>query len=134
MWPLWQCKDDIERHRIKKPIVTWEEQQKTNQQATADHTAKMFNQSRTQHQSWDGNPANKPKENKMTRKEAIGIANEFQNSSNNEGLIDALEALGLIKFDEESKLTPLDILNGYTVHVAAIIESLDKHGYKIVKK
>lgn len=30
---------------------------KSNQQATADHTTKMFNHSRTQHLAWGGNPA-----------------------------------------------------------------------------
>lgn len=134
----------------------WEERlKKTNQQVTANHTVKMFNQSRTQWLASDGNPANEPKvgailriklpnsyslmqekEVKMTRKEAI---EKLQNNWMYKGIyadqfVAALEALELIKFDEEKSISAFDVLNGYTCYTSAILESLDKHGYKIVKK
>lgn len=148
----------------------------TNQQATANHTAKMFNHSRTQHLTWGGNPATigirlpkdyiliddypihagyqhdkdgyvwmydgngwicngwaRQEKIKMTRKKAISnIRAAFNPGYPVESFVNALEALGLIKFDDE--ITEIDILKHYSDSPDAIIYNLDRGGYKIVKK
>lgn len=131
MWPG-QCTVDIRRH----------------QEATAAHTASMVNIPINQ---WNEMMYGK-KEIKMTRKEAIELAKKFSHEvPYYEYDIALLEALGLIKFDKEvgpldniqrSKLFEFynpatdDIKDGYLTTNAckALIDDLDKQGYKIVKK
>lgn len=80
---------------------------------------------------------NKQKETKMTRQEAIDKLKSVKPKQDHDGfiikasvLVDGLEALGLIKFEEEKKETKLeDIL----VNPRAIVEILNANGYHIVK-
>ena len=130
----------------------------TNQQATASHTAKMFNRSRTQ---WmDGNPVNEPimtldnyyerivkptvekyeRKIKMTRKEAIEKLqdNDVYRGAYANQFVAALEALGLIKFDEKLILDEtMDEAITKARHCAMnsqkFIDCLNEYGYKIVK-
>lgn len=140
----------------------------TNQQATASHTAKMFNHSRNpatigirlpkdyividdypihpgyQHDKdgyvwmydgngWICNGWARQEKIKMTRKKAISnIRAAFNPGYPVESFVNALEALGLIKFDDE--ITEIDILKHYSDSPDAIIYNLDRGGYKIVKK
>lgn len=112
---------------------------KTNQQATANHTAKMFNQSHTQWLASDGNPANEPKEIKMTRKEAIQKACSVTSNVNRYDIVNILEALGLIKFDEEKSLSRIihearmQTESAYS-NCQPFMDYINEYGYKIVKK
>lgn len=70
------------------------------------------------------------KENKMTREEAvIKITNVWDSGGS---LVDQLEALGLIKF-EEKKLTPVELMMKHQ-HSKDFFIALDKNGYTIVPK
>lgn len=72
------------------------------------------------------------KNNKMTRKEALKKVNKGEYGSI---IVDSLEALGLIKFEEDDLVPvmytsiPRKIYERYT----AAIEEIEKAGYKIVK-
>ncbi len=77
------------------------------------------------------------KETKMTRQEAIDkiVAKGKWSDVYSGTLVDALEALGLIKFEEDDwKLNFLKIVRkengGGTEH---LIQSLTRHGYTIVR-
>lgn len=49
--------------------------------------------------------------------------------------LNAIEALGLIKFDPEEDEIPIcNVLGIWVYHAAGLIRDLDKNGYKIVKK
>lgn len=76
------------------------------------------------------------KETKMTRDEALNIAKRVGNERPwYESDVMLLEALGLIKFDEEKSVE--EVVNHVWYNSNGIVEfvnNLDKHGYKIVKK
>lgn len=104
----------------------------TNQQATANHTAKMFNQSKV-----GAIPNNyslmREKEIKMTRKEAIKKFSDVYRGPYADQFVAGLEALGLIKFDEEKFVVDeaKKYVRNYTLYdrqeLAGVIDMLIRH-------
>lgn len=77
-----------------------------------------------------------PEEHKMTRKEAVQIAYNCS-VANASPLVDTLEALGLLKFEEEKLIEQVVMnarFNTSSNDSAKFISLLSKAGYKIVKK
>lgn len=147
---------------------------KSNQQVTANHTAKMFNHSRTQHLAWGGNPATlkivlpkdyiliddypihagyqhnkdgyvwmyngngwvRQEKIKMTKKEAIEKALTVTCGVSTHDIINVLEVLELIKFDDEDKTMGEAIAQARSraMDTPEFIKKLSGFGYKIVKK
>lgn len=69
----------------------------------------------------------------MTRKEALSKVSLSVINGERESFIASLEALGLIKFEEEKK-TAAEIISSYSCYAAAILGALAVNGYEIVKK
>lgn len=79
------------------------------------------------------------KENKMTRDEAICKLKNVKNDSGHltfsaAALVDGLEALGLIKFEEKKSMEDVVTTARMVGPYEEFIAELDKHGYKIVSK
>lgn len=78
-----------------------------------------------------GEIVGKKQETKMTRAEAERkLAGSYNAGAN---ILDALEALGLIKFDEESEVERI-INNSRNTSAKNIIAMLELHNYRIVKE
>lgn len=69
----------------------------------------------------------------MTRDEALSKVSLSAINGERESFIASLEALGLIKFEEEEK-TAAEIIQTYTTLSMSLMLDLNKHGYEIVKK
>lgn len=74
------------------------------------------------------------RKSQMTRKEANQKIKNKGHIQGNDYILDVLETLGLIKFEEEKQSTPFEILEklGYNAGKAMIL--LEQAGYKIVRK
>ena len=72
-------------------------------------------------------------QSKITREKAFKKIEEFWSSDRNKALVNSLEALGLLKFEE--KVDMQEILVGQKIVIAyQAIEALKKLGYKIVRE
>lgn len=85
----------------------------------------------------------KLKEYKMTREEALAKLKRlelYNEGSSKHWLLDQLETIGLIKFDEEPAKREITIHDAIkfsrssTTGTGEFMDALDKFGYKIVKK
>lgn len=76
---------------------------------------------------------------KMTREEAINKLADLASKINRVALVDALEALGLIKFDKANLISDQVIIDEYLTNgvfdssrsAVGLITYLKAHGYKI---
>lgn len=76
--------------------------------------------------------SNPRKETRMTRQEAIKKVNDIWGRNNGDKIVRVYEALGFIKFEEESEIEKI-ICNSRNTEPKNIIGMLELHGYKIVK-
>ncbi len=140
-WPSCNCGSSIQSGSPYCPHYGVIVGKKQEAKMTQDDMSKLFNDTT---QELCNNP-NMPqemrlgeKETKMTRQEAIEKVDEMhrKNAPNwSARTVDALEALGLLKFEEERHFT-IGAVDGrnYVFTLSMIEEALKAGGYKIVRK